>query len=225
MRTKNGGAMYKSLQICLFLLCGSLLLAGQNATRQKPAPKPPDQQQKDIDPLALKVLKAVTDPIRDAKAFSFKTRGIREFLGSNGQIITYFTNSNITVARPDKLRIDFTGRGQDVQLFYDSGQAVIYAPEPKLYASMCTVKTIDGVLDELEKRHVYLPVKNLLGSDPYKSLAPDLLTGYVVGKVQMFDQPAHQLAFTEKGAEWQLWVTGGPDPRLKAPEGFNIAPS
>ncbi len=215
--------MYKSLQYCLFLLCSSLLLVGQTTTRQKPSPKPPDQQQRDVDPLALKVLKAVTDPIRDAKAFSFKTQGMREFVGSNGQIITYFTTGNITVARPDKLRVDFKGRGQDVQLFYDSGQAVIYAPEPKLYATITTAKTIDGVLDELEKRHLYLPVKNLLASDPYKSLAPDILTGYVIGKVQMFDMPVHQLAFTEKGAEWQLWVTGGPDPRIKALEVINMA--
>jgi hypothetical protein len=57
---------------------------------------------------------------------------MQEFLGSHGQIITYFTNSNITVARPDKLRVDFKGRGQDVQLFYNSGQVVIYAPEQAL---------------------------------------------------------------------------------------------
>jgi hypothetical protein len=217
--------MYKTLQYCLLLLCTSLLLVGQTTTRQKPSPKPPNQQQqkKDIDPLALKVLKAVTDPIRDAKAFSFQTRGIREFLGSNGQIITYFTTSNITVERPDKLRIDFKGRGQDVQLFYNSGQAVFYAPGPKLYAMVTTAKTIDGVLDEFEKRHLYLPVKNLLGSDPYKTLAPDLITGYVIGKVQMFDMPVHQLAFTEKGAEWQLWVTGEPNPRIKALEVINMA--
>src|SRR5215472_14185408 len=148
--------MYKSLQYCLLLLCTSLLLVGQTTTRQKPAPKPPNQQQKDIDPLALKVLKAVTDPIRDAKAFSFKTRVMREYVGSNGQIITYFDTSHITLQRPDKLRVDFKGRGQDVQLFYDSGQAVLYAPEPKLYATITTAKTIDGVLDELEKRHLYL---------------------------------------------------------------------
>jgi hypothetical protein len=193
----------------------------QTTTRDKPSTNPPDQ--KDIDPLALKVLKAVTDPIRDAKAFSFHTRGIREFLGSNGQIISYFMTSGITAARPDKLRVDFKGRGQDVELFYDGGQAVLYAPVPKLYAMITTAKTIDGLVDELEKRDLYMPVKNLLVSDPYKSLVPDLQTGYVIGKVQMYDMPVHQLAFTEKGAEWQLWVTGEPDPRIKGLQVINMA--
>jgi len=215
--------MYKSLQYGLLLLCSSLLLTGQTTVRPKPAPKPTNQPQTDVDPLALKVLKAVTDPIRDAKAFSFKTRVMREYVGSNGQIITYFNTSHITLERPDKLRVDFKGRGQDVQLFYNSGQAVLYAPGPKLYTMFTTAKTIDGVLDELEKRHLYMPVKNLLWSDPYKSLAPDLKTRYVIGKVQMFDMPVHQLAFTEKDAEWQLWVTGEPDPRIKGLEVINMA--
>ena len=125
--------MHRFFQYCLLLLCSSLLLVAQTTTREKPASPPPDQQ-KDIDPLALKVLKAVTDPIRDAKAFSFRTRGIREYLGSNGQIITYFTTSDVTVGRPDKLRVDFKGRGQDVQLYHDGEHTVLYAPVPKLYA-------------------------------------------------------------------------------------------
>src|SRR5215831_1066288 len=142
--------MHRLLQYSLLLLCSSLLLVAQTTTREKPASKASDQQ-KDIDPLALKVLKALTDPIRDAKAFSFRTRGIREYLGSNGQIITYFTTSDITVGRPDKLRVDFKGRGKEVQLFYEGGQTVLYSPGPKLYAVIQSAKTLDGVLQELEK--------------------------------------------------------------------------
>jgi hypothetical protein len=215
--------MYKLVQFCLILLCSSLLLVAQTTTRQKPAPASPDQQ-KDIDPLALKVLKAVTDPIRDAKAFSFRTRGIREYLGSNGQIITYFTTADITISRPDKLRVDFKGRGHDVQLYHDGEQTVLYAPGPKLYAVIPSkAKTLDGMLEELEKRNVYLPAKNLLASDPYQTLVPDIKTGYVIGRVQMNDKQVHQLAFTEKDAEYQLWVTGLPDPRIQALQVVNMA--
>src|SRR5262249_20343810 len=135
--------MYKLLQYCLLLLCSSLLLVAQTTTREKPASKATDQH-KDIDPLALKVLKAVTDPIRDAKAFSFRTRGMREYLGSNGQIISYFTTSDVTVSRPDKLRVDFKGRGHDVQLYYEGGQTTLYSPGPKLYAVIQSAKTLDG---------------------------------------------------------------------------------
>jgi len=197
------------------LLCGSMLLIAQTPpAREKPA-KAADQKT-DIDPLALKVLKAVTDPIRDAKTYSFRTRQMRENLGTNGQIITYFTNSEVTVSRPDKLHVTFKGRGgQEAELFYNAGTAVLYSPGPKLYARITTAKTLDGVLDELEKRNIYLPVKNFLESDPYAALAPDLKTGYVIGKVDVFGKPVHQLAFTEDKAEWQLWTTGEPNPRIR----------
>lgn len=218
--------MYKLIQYSLLLLCSSLLLLAQTPTqtptREKPSANKTDQQ-KDIDPLALKVLKAVTGPIRDAKAFSFRTRAIREYVGSNGQIISYFTTSDVTVERPDKLRIDFKGRGHDVQLYYDAGQLVLYAPGPKLFAMKQSAKTLDGVLQDLEKRNVYLPAKNFLASDPYQTLVADLKTGYVIGKVQMYGQPVHQLAFTEKDAEFQLWVTGEPNPRIQGLEVINMA--
>jgi Predicted periplasmic protein (DUF2092) len=205
--SKLGGIMYKIVQHCVLLLCCSLLLAAQTATRNKPTSKTPDQksnQKKDIDPLALKVLKAVSDPIRDAKTFSFRTRGTREYVGSNGQIITYFNTSEITVQRPDKLRVDFKGREKEVQLFYDGGQAVLYAPGPNLYATVPAPKTLDGVLDALEKRDVDLPVKNLLETDPYQSLVPSLTGAYVIGKTQMFDLTVHHLAFMEpKAAGYQ----------------------
>jgi len=61
------------------------------------------------------------------------------------------------------------------------------------------------------------------GSDPYQKLVPDLKTGYVIGRVQMYDKQVHQLAFTEKDAEYQLWVTGAPDPRIQGLEVINIA--
>jgi hypothetical protein len=219
--------MYRVLQYCLFLLCSSLLLVGQTTTREKPSragkPAVNANQPKDIDPLALKVLKAVSDPIRDAQTFSYRTRATREYVGSNGQIITYFTTSEVTVGRPNKLRVDFKGRGHDVQLYYDGGQAVLYAPGPKLYAVIPAAKTLDGLLEQLEKRNVFLPGKDLLASDPYQRLAPDLKTGYVIGRVQMYGKPVHQLAFTEKDAEYQLWVTGEPNPRIQALQVINMA--
>ena len=218
--------MYKIVQYFVLLLCCSFLLAAQTTTRNKPTSKTPDKktdQKKDIDPLALKVLKAVSDPIRDAKNFSFRTRGTREYVGTNGQIITYFNTSEITVQRPDKLHVDFKGRGQEVELFYDGGQAVLYAPGPNLYATVPAPKTLDGVLDALEKRDVDMPVKNLLETDPYQSLVPALRGAYVIGKTQMFDLTVHHLAFMEPNAEWQLWVTDGQNPRIQRLQVINKA--
>jgi hypothetical protein len=120
--------------------------------------------------------------------------------------------------------VDFKGRGHDVQLYHDGDKTVLYAPGPKLYAVVpTTAKTLDGMLEELEKRNVYLPGKNLIASDPYQTLVPDIKTGYVIGRVQMDGKQVHQLAFTEKDAEYQLWVTGLPNPRIQGLQVVNMA--
>jgi hypothetical protein len=184
------------LRNCLLALAITLPAGAQTGGAAKP----------DLDPLALKVLKAVTDPIRDSKAYSFRALVSRERLGTNGQIITSFREELITLARPDKLRVDVNGAQHNVQVLFDAGHSVIYEPERKLYATVPSAKTIDAALDALEKRDVSLPMANLLVSDPYKSFVDGLTGAYVIGKTKVFDTPVHQLAFTEKGAEWQLWV-------------------
>ena len=170
---------------------------------------------KDIDPLALQVLKAATEPIHKAQTFSFRALVSVEQLGTNGQMITLFHLTDVTMQRPDKLHLDFLGRGQKVQLFYKAGETVLYTPESKLYTTIASPKTIDEMLTDLQKREVFIPVRNFLASDPYASLTTGLLTGYVIGQVMLFDQPVHQLAFTDAKAEWQLWVVGGEHPQIR----------
>jgi hypothetical protein len=165
--------------------------------------------------LALQVLKAATEPIHEAHSYSFRALVSTEQMGTNGQMITLFNLSDVTVQRPDKLHLNFIGRGQKVELFYDAGQTILYTPESKLYATISAAKTIDAALSGLEKRDIFIPVRNFLSSDPYVSLTNGLLTGYVIGKVMLFDQPVHQLAFTDSKAEWQLWVVGGEHPEVR----------
>jgi hypothetical protein len=205
--------MQRLTLFCLILILGLLLPVSQTPAQEREKPSG-TADKVDVDPLALKVLKATMEPIRTARNYSFQTRVMRENLGTNGQIITYFTSSEVIVSRPDKLRVNFKGRGRDVQLFYNAGRAVLYAPDKNLYATAAVPKTLDAMLDAIEKRAVYLPAKNFIESDPYQELAPDLKTGYVIGKVEL-DEPVHQLAFTEDNAEWQLWVTGGSYPQVR----------
>ena len=198
-------------RFCAFVFAGLWLLT---SNAQQPG-TPESSAAKDIDPLSLQVLKAATDPLKGAKTFSFRALVSRETLGSNGQIVTLFHLSEVTVQRPDKLRLNFHGRGKDVQLYYNAGNAVLYTPEEKLFALVPAAKTIDATLETLEKKNVFLPIRNFLSSDPYQSLSDDLMTGYVVGQVMLFDEPVYQLAFTEPDAEWQLWVIGGEHPRVR----------
>src|SRR5215467_7774407 len=86
------------------LAVGVCALAGAQEPASQPHgttnPGAKNAQPKDIDPLALQVLKAVTDRIHGAKAYSFHTAVSRESLGTNGQIVTQFNTGEYTVEQP-----------------------------------------------------------------------------------------------------------------------------
>jgi hypothetical protein len=185
--------------------------------------KTPTQQKvtKDIDPLALDVLRAVAEPVEHAQAFSFKALVEEEQLATNGQIVTFFHTVDVTVQRPDKIRLTFKGRGQQVEFYRENGTITMYAPDAKLYTTMQTKSTIDASLADLRTKDVDIPIAPFLRSDLYDLVAKAVITGYVIGRVKVYDQDVHQLAFTAPDADFQLWVTGEPNARFVRAEMVN----
>lgn len=172
---------------------------------------PPDESP-NVDPLALQVLRAACDPIKQADGFSFQAVVAKETVGTNGQIITLFNNQRITVARPDKIRVEFKSAFHNLVLYDDQGKAVLFAPEEKLYANIDAANTIEQTLSNLEKRDIVLAVGPFLRNDPYASLTDGTASAAVIGRADVDGKTVTHLAFTEHSADWQLWVEGGEHP-------------
>lgn len=198
------------LTTCVCVIAFALPLTAQNHSSAQ-------NSKKDIDPLALRVLQAATDQIKDAKSYSFRALVSQDHLGTDDQIITLFRAGEYTVEKPNKLHVLYRGAGQPVEMFFDgSGSSILYSPSANLYARMATpAATIDATLDNLEKRDITIAVSNFLRADPYKSLTADLKTAYAVGTTDLFGQKVYHLAFTEPGAEWQMWLVGEDKPTVR----------
>ncbi len=178
-------------------------------------------QIRDVDSLALDVLRAVTEPVEKAQEFSFKALVSEDEIATSGQLVTFFHTVDVTVHRPDKVHLIFRGRGERVDFYGSSGSITMYAPEAKLYATMPAKATIDDNLSQLTSKGVDMPVGPFLSSNLYQLASKNLVTGYVIGRVKVFDQDVHQLAFTAPDADWQLWATGGETPRIVRVELIN----
>jgi len=113
-------------------------------------------------------------PIRSVRAGSFSFRAlVSQELGRDGQVITLFHLSEVTVQRPVRLHVDFRGRGKEVDLFSSPGLSVLYTPQEKLYAVISTPATIAAALEVLKKHNVSIPIRNFLESDPYQPFTDD----------------------------------------------------
>lgn len=202
----------------LVLLSASTGFLRPQATRET---QPGKSTERDIDPLALDVLKAVTQPIEQAQAFSFEALVSEEQLASNGQIVTLFHSTKIAVQRPDKVHLIFKGRGDRVDYYETKESITMYAPDAKLYSTIAAKDTIDENLAVLSKRGVDMPLGPFLNSRLYELASKNLITAYVIGRVKIYDKEVHQLAFTARDADWQLWATGGEAPRIVRVEVVN----
>jgi hypothetical protein len=197
-----------SLLPALFLIAIiSISSFGKAAAQQSAAPK-----NDRIDPLALDILRATMDSIHNAKTFSFQAMVAKEQLGSNDQIVTMFRRSDVTVSRPNRMRMHVLAEGQNIDLYYNSGQATLFAPDKKLFTSMTAGDTLDKVVDALEAREIEVPLSPLLRSDPYKTMTDGLEGAAAVGRMMIEGRTFHHLVFTEKNAEWQIWVEAGAKP-------------
>jgi hypothetical protein len=176
-----------------------------------PAGAAPDDSP-DIDPLALQVLKATCEPIKKAESFSFHAVVAKESLGTNGQIITLFNDQQITLERPDKIRVEFKSAFHNVTLYDNQGTMVLYSPEEKLYANIQAAKNIDQTLTNLDKRDISIPMSPLLRNDPYETLINGIKGAAVIGRAEFAGKTVTHLAFSEPDSEWQLWVEGGEHP-------------
>jgi hypothetical protein len=198
----------------VFLVLLVSALAASSPAQEKRTRDPKATQATDVDPLALDVLRAVTEPVQKAQEFSFKALISEDEMATNGQLVTFFHTVDVTVHRPDKVHLIFRGRGERVYFYGTSGSITMYAPDSKLYTTIPAKATIDDNLSDLAAKGVDMPIGPFLSGKLYELASKNLLTGYVIGRVKVFDQDVHQLAFTAPDADWQLWVTGGEAPRI-----------
>ena len=132
--------------------------------QDKPATKSKAAAVKDVDPLALEVLKAVSQPIEQAQTFTFKALVSEEQLATNGQIVAFFHTTEITVQHPDKVHLIFKGCGERADCYGTSGSVTMYAPDTKLYSTMPAKATIDDNLADITAKGIDMPVGRTLAS-------------------------------------------------------------
>lgn len=166
-----------------------------------------------IDPLALQVLRSTTDTLKNAKVFSFRAVIQHETVGSNGQVLTVVRRNDVTISRPNRVRMNVTGEPQNAEIYYNNGELFIYSPKEKTYLGLGTSSlNLDTMVDRLEANGIVLPMSPFFRSDPYRTLIEGLQSAAVIGRDEIDGKPYHHLMFTKADTETQLWVEGGTAP-------------
>ncbi len=185
------------------------------AKAAKTAKKPAAAQYKPVlEPRAMDLLKAVSDKLAAAKSMSFTAVVGYEYPSKLGPPIVYTTRYDVTMQRPNKLRILIPGDGPASEYYYDGKIAMAYAPAENLVAIADAPATIDGALDAaFRKAAIFFPFEDLLAADPYAAMTNGAILAFYIGPSSVVGGvKTDMVAWANNDVFLQIWI--GADDKL-----------
>jgi hypothetical protein len=213
---------------CALLVAVGLLFAATDAQSKSPAAKkktaaaekpaaPAPAAGPTLEPKAIEILKAASSRLAAAHTLKFNAVEFFEGTSRHGHPLSFTTKSEVTLQRPDKLRVITSADGPASEFYYDGKKMMAYAPAENLVAVAEAPATIDAALEAAyHSAAIYFPFTDLIVADPYKDMADGLQLAYYIGQSQVVGATTTDMvAYVDKGVFVQIWI-GAEDklPRL-----------
>ncbi|UOA09357.1 DUF2092 domain-containing protein [Methylobacter sp. S3L5C] len=163
-----------------------------------------------IQQYALDRLKQMSDKLTSAKEFTYHSNSAIELPAITGQFLTFFTDTEVSLQRPDKLHINVSGDVPNFQLYFAGSKVLAFDPQNKLYAVSGPLSTIDEMLDfVMTKVKMNFPAADFLYSNPYSVMTKNLTHAIVLGQSMVNGVPCEHFAYMEPAINWEIWIEKG----------------
>jgi len=184
------------------------------ATKRKAVPpgRPAAIQAKpaiELEPKAIDILKAASSRLAAARSMSFTAVVTYESPSRLGHPLTYTTKSEVTLQRPDKLRVITAGDGPASEFYYDGKTMMAFAPAENIAAVAEAPPTIDAALEAAyNSAAIYFPFSDVIVADPYKDMADDglKLAFYIGQSLVVGGTTTDMVAYVTGGVFLQIWI-------------------
>jgi hypothetical protein len=215
---KNGRIM-RALVLGLALVV--FFAASVSAQQAKHTPRPlkkaakktgkqaaPPPMKLTIEPRAVELLKAACDRMAAARTMSFTAVVTYESPSRLGPPLAYTTQSEMTMQRPDKLRVITSGDGPASEFYYNGKTMTAFAPVENLVAVAEAPPTIDAALKiAFDSAAIYFPFTDLVVADPYKDLADGMILAFCIGQSRVVGGiTTDMVAYANKDVFVQIWI-------------------
>jgi hypothetical protein len=203
----------------LFAALGVILAAAVNAQQPqqaaapaKPAKSSPKKAAPPpklvLEPKAINILKAACSRLAAAHSMSFTALVMYESPSLLGPPLAYVTKSEVTMQRPDKLRVITLGDGPRSDFYYNGKTMMAFAPAADLVAIGPAPPTIDTTLKAAyEKAAIYFPFSDVIVADPYKDLSEGLKVAFYIGQSHVVaGTTTDMVAYGNDAVFIQIWI-------------------
>jgi hypothetical protein len=209
----------RSVGFALLLTSGVFLAARGSAETPPPPPRPakparPPAQppaptfEPVIEPKAIELLKATSSRLAAAKTLAFRAVVTYESPSRLGPPLAYTTLSEVTLQRPDKLRVITAGDGPASEFYYDGKTIMAFEPAQNLVAVADAKPTIDAaLLEAFDSAAIYFPFTDVIVADPYGDIADGLKVAFTIGQSRVVaGTTTDMVAFANNRVFVQMWI-------------------
>jgi hypothetical protein len=161
-----------------------------------------------LEPKAIELLKAASSRLAAAHSVAFTAVEIFEHPSRHGHPLAYSTRSEVTLLRPDKLRVIMSADGPASEFYYDGKTMTAFAPAENLVAVADAPSTIEATLEAAyNAAGIYFPFTDLVVADPYKDMAEGLKLAYYIGQSKVVGgTTTDMVAYVESDVFVQIWL-------------------
>ncbi len=161
-----------------------------------------------LEPKAIEILKAASDTLSKAQTLSFTAIATYERAARNGQPLYYSTVNDVTMQRPDKLKVVKRGDGAPDEFYFNGHTMMAYVPGAELVAIEEAPGTLDQMLDQaFEKAAIYFPFADVLTADPYAEMSKVLKSAFYVGQsIAVGDTTTDMIALAGDNVAAEIWI-------------------
>lgn len=175
----------------------------------KPLKKPtlagPDMK---LEPRAIDILKAASARLAAAKSMTFTAVISYESPSRLGPPLVYATKSEVTLQRPDKLKVITLGDGPPSEFYYDGKTMMAFAPTENLVAVADAPPTVDAALAAAyDSAAIYFPFEDVIVTDPYKDIAGGMKVAFYIGQSSIVGgTTTDMVAYVTGDVFVQIWI-------------------
>jgi hypothetical protein len=178
------------------------VLPPQALAQQAPSPS---------DPQAA--VQRMCDYLLSLKQFSFRAEAYDDEVFEGGKKLQYGFDMEITVKRPDKIRIQADGDKVNSEFFLNGTTITLFDKMKKAYAVM---EVPAGIEEALDRATTEFGLQMALADVASPRLKEHIWRGanrsIYAGLHKVRGVPCHHIAIDKDDAEIQLWIDAGPQP-------------
>lgn len=163
-----------------------------------------------------KLLMDMANFLASAERFSVSVRGGYEVLQVNGYMIQFLEARDITLVRPDQLRIrEQRSGGRDNYTLFDGTTMTVWDAEQGVYAQAPQPGSIDDtVVYMIRDLQLQLPLASILTTRLPMELERRVEFVDYVEPTEIADVAAHHIVGSTDSVHFQAWIADGDEPYL-----------